>query len=119
MSDDVLEVAQTTEIAETEKPEETELVSPAVARADYVADGQDHIERMRTIMLGFIDDPRNAALDADALLAEVLRSVTDALTRRRWELEAEPADAAGWDTERLRQVVRRSRELVDLLAQAL
>lgn len=136
MSDDVLEIAQTTEILESAQTAEIADTAvpavPAVAAVPAVPavpvepavpaaiaySNQDHVERMRTIMLGFIDDPRKAALDADALLAEVLRSVTESLARRRGELEAESSDAATPDTERLRQVVRRSRELVDVLAQA-
>ena len=123
MSDDVLEIAQTTEILEsaqtTDIADAAEPAVPAEPAAIAIAySGPDHVERMRTIMLGFIDDPRKAALDADALLAEVLRSVTEALARRRGELESEPSDAATPDTERLRQIVRRSRELVDVLAQA-
>lgn len=126
MSDDVLEIAQTAEILESaqttdiaDAAEPAEPAVPAEPAAIAIAySGPDHVERMRTIMLGFIDDPRKAALDADALLAEVLRSVTEALARRRGELESEPSDAATPDTERLRQIVRRSRELVDVLAQA-
>lgn len=136
MSDDVLEIAQATENAETadiaETAEPAEIADTAdTAEPAKTADTaeipepaaiafptQDPVERMRTIMLGFIDDPRKAALDANALLAEVLQSVTESLARRRRELETEPSDAATPDTERLRQVVRRSRELVDVLAQA-
>ena len=151
MSDDVLEAAQASEVAqatemadtsdttntatavepaateqtaETAAPTDTaDTVTPAATAATEMIpysgnSGQDHVERMRMIMIGFIDDPRKAALDADDLLAEVLRSVTESLARRRRELETESSDAATPDTERLRQAVRRSRELVDVLTQA-
>lgn len=147
MSDDVLEVAQATEATQSTEiadDSDTSITSDTSDTSDTANDvdadvseqtvetapaatavtvypghpGQDHIERMRMIMLGFIDDPRKAALDADALLAEVLRSLTDSLARRRQELETKLSDPATPETERLRQIVRRSRELVDVLTQA-
>jgi hypothetical protein len=76
----------------------------------------DYSERMQQIQLAFIDDPRKAALDADGLVSELLRSFTDELARRRAEFAAEPGDGAAPDTERLRQSVRHYRELVDTLS---
>ena len=77
----------------------------------------DYPDRMREIQLAFIDDPRKAALDADGLVSELLRAFTDELAQRRKELAAEPGDGEAPDTERLRQSVRRYRDLVDALAQ--
>ena len=90
--------------------------SPAQATsppADSVAD------RLQEIQLAFVDDPRQAALDADDLLAEALRSFADDVGRRRRELEAAAQDGDGVpDTEHLRLAVRRSRELIEMLAQS-
>jgi hypothetical protein len=77
----------------------------------------DYSERMQQIQLAFIDDPRKAALDADDLVSELLRSFTEELARRRAEFATEPGDGAAPDTERLRQSVRHYRELVDTLSQ--
>jgi hypothetical protein len=78
----------------------------------------DYAERVRAIQLGFIDDPRQAALAADDLLAEVVQTFADDMARRRRELESATGDGATPDTERLRLAVRRSRELVELLSGA-
>lgn len=78
-----------------------------------------YTERLKTIQLAFIDDPRQAALDADDLVAELLRSIADDVARRRDEIEADSHNRdASPDTENLRLAVRRSRELVTLLTQA-
>jgi len=79
-------------------------------------------DRMREIQAAFIDDPRKAAQDADALVEDLLRSLSDELARRRSEFGggkrgADTEDAAP-HTEELRVVVQHSRELVDLLSQA-
>jgi hypothetical protein len=78
----------------------------------------DHAARMREIQLSFIDDPRKAALDADRLLEDLVRTLTADLARRRRELSAATADDAAPATEQLRLAVRRYRELIDLLTQA-
>jgi hypothetical protein len=80
----------------------------------------DLTERMLGIQLAFIDDPRQAAMDADDLLAEVLQVFADDMARRRRELDSGSVDVgAGPDTEHLRLAVRRSRELVELLSRAI
>ena len=82
----------------------------------HVSPGRtDYSDRMREIQLAFIDDPRKAALDADGLVSELLQSFTDELAQRREELTAKSGDDAAPDTERLRQSVRRYRELLDTL----
>jgi hypothetical protein len=81
--------------------------------------GADYAERMRRIQLGFIDDPRKAALDANQLAGELVQACADELTRRRRELTAEPGNDQIPDTERLRQAVRRYREFIDTLAQTM
>ena len=78
----------------------------------------DYPDRMREIQLAFIDDPRGAARDADALVEDLVRSLVAELEQRRSELNGElngaSADAPP-QTEQLRQTVRRYRELVDAL----
>jgi hypothetical protein len=85
---------------------------------DQVSDTK-YTERLKAIQLAFIDDPRQAALDADDLVAELLRTIADDVARRRDELEAAGDGGSGSpDTENLRLAVRRSRELVTLLTQS-
>lgn len=89
------------------------------------AAGSEYSERMREIQLEFIDDPRQAARDADGLIEDLLRGLTADLQRRRSEFGSgllkttdAQADEVAPPTEDLRVSVQRSRELVDLLAQA-
>ena len=85
--------------------------------ADLVAvptTGTDHFARMQEIQVAFIDDPRQAALDAEELLSDVLHSFTEELTRQREALQSSSDDGAP-DTERMRLAVRRSRQLIDAL----
>ncbi|MBR7826675.1 hypothetical protein KDK95_10205 [Actinospica sp. MGRD01-02] len=84
---------------------------------DQVSDTA-YAERLNAIQLAFIDDPRQAARDADDLVAELLRAIADDMARRRGELEAADDEGASPDTENLRLAVRRSRELVTLLTQS-
>jgi hypothetical protein len=71
-------------------------------------------ERWRTVQLGFIDDPRAAAREADALVAEAASNVAQALEAQRQRL-ADWQNAEGDDTERLRAAVRGYRDFLDRL----
>lgn len=125
------EVAE--EVAETEPESAYESVAAEEAAPvyeptpDYQADdvpaaGSEYSERMREIQLEFIDDPRQAARDADGLIEDLLRGLTADLERRRSDLSTGMLSTDSQDeappTEDLRVAVQRSRELVDLLAQA-
>ena len=89
--------------------------SPNAGRAAVPMTAMDHSARMQEIQVAFIDDPRQAALDADDLLADVLQSFTAELARQRDALNGSSADGVP-DTERMRLAVRRSRQLIDTLA---
>ena len=77
----------------------------------------DRLAQMQEIQLAFIDDPRQAALDAQNLLEDVLRTLAADLYRQRDELQNAPLDGDP-DTERMRLAVRRSRQLVETLTEA-
>lgn len=77
---------------------------------------EDRLAHMRQIQLAFIDDPRQAALDAQDLLDAALRSAIEELAGDRDSLQGDPPlDGDGYDTERMRLVVRRSRQVLDAL----
>ena len=117
-SDDLSEPASTPVPVPTPEPSAT-TATAAVTSAPTSANrtsGTDYDARMRAIQVTFIDDPRRAALDSDDLLAEVLQTFADDMASRRREIETEPTAGAAPDTEKLRLAVRRSRELVGLLA---
>lgn len=95
---------------------ESTVVEPETAHDTAVPfSATDHYGRMQEIQVSFIDDPRKAALDAENLLADVLKSFADELARQRETLRSSPADGVP-DTERMRLAVRRSRELIGVLS---
>jgi hypothetical protein len=72
---------------------------------------RDFRDRWREVQLRFVDDPRAATGQAQALVEESLEAVARALAARKDELgDWQDADD---DTERLRTVVRRYRDLLD------
>ncbi|RAY11131.1 hypothetical protein DPM19_32010 [Actinomadura craniellae] len=64
-------------------------------------------ERWRDVQASFVDDPGDAVRRAEELTMEAARALTDALSA--WEGETED------DTERLRQTLRRHRDVLDRL----
>ncbi|MFC4107062.1 hypothetical protein ACFOX0_14140 [Micromonospora zhanjiangensis] len=71
-------------------------------------------DRWRDVQLRFVDDPRAAAGEAQGLVEEAIEALAAALSRQK-------DDLGGWqngepgDTEQLRVVVRRYRDLLDRL----
>ncbi|MBA9005475.1 hypothetical protein [Thermomonospora cellulosilytica] len=68
-------------------------------------------ERWHDIQASFVDDPRESVRRADELAAETLDALGEVLRERKRALDSGRGDAA--DTERLRQDLRRYRDLVD------
>jgi len=71
-------------------------------------------DRWQQIQLRFIDDPRAAAHQAQALVTDVIQGFTEAATRQRGELDRWQGAELD-DTEELRMTVRRYRDLLDRL----
>ncbi|WP_211718507.1 hypothetical protein [Nocardiopsis sp. MG754419] len=69
-------------------------------------------ERWNELQIGFVDDPRSAVLEADALAAEVASAVVAALEERRTALRTAWEDADNADTEVLRLALRDYRSFV-------
>lgn len=70
--------------------------------------------RWREVQLRFVDDPRGAATEAEALLAEVLDVLAEALAMRKAEMDAW-GTIENLDTEEMRMAIRRYRDLLDQL----
>jgi hypothetical protein len=84
--------------------------SPSIFTEDAARGFRD---RWRDVQLRFVDDPRGAATEAQELAEEAVESLTTMLATRKKEL-------GGWrdgeaETERLREVVRHYRDLLDRL----
>lgn len=69
-------------------------------------------ERIQT---GFVDDPRRAVEDADALVDDLLRELSETLSREREALEAQWDRGESVDTEDLRTALQRYREFFNRL----
>jgi hypothetical protein len=79
--------------------------------------------RWREVQLRFVDDPRGAADEAQALVGEAVDALTSALAQQRTALDGWRSGGSGsggdsgesTDTERLRVAVRGYREFLDRL----
>jgi hypothetical protein len=69
-------------------------------------------ERWRELQLRFVDDPREAADGADAVLAETIGILNDSLQAARADL-SEWRTRDGLDTEGLRVAIQRYRTVLD------
>jgi hypothetical protein len=96
---------------DAEIPVERERPSPLFAEADL----SGYRTRWSGIQTGFVDEPRKAVEQADALVAELMQRLTDGFTAERKRLEEQ------WDrndkvsTEDLRQAMHRYRSFFERL----
>lgn len=105
--------------------------APATAAASGPVAGQEQraqlvgadqhasfVARWQEIQAGFVDEPRKAVQDADALVTDMMQRLAETLAAEREQLE--PRMGAGGDvsTEDLRQGLRRYRSLFERLLTA-
>jgi hypothetical protein len=90
------------------KPEEkVELLAASEA--------QQLRSRWEKIQTGFVDEPRKAVQDADALVAQTTKQLADSFSRERTKLEQEWDRGDNVSTENLRIALRRYRSFFDRL----
>ena len=90
------------------KPEEkVELLAASEA--------QQLRSRWEKIQTGFVDEPRKAVQDADALVAQTTKQLADSFSRERTKLEKEWDRGDDVSTENLRIALRRYRSFFDRL----
>ncbi|MFI9325179.1 hypothetical protein ACIGXI_36135 [Kitasatospora aureofaciens] len=84
--------------------------------------GLERTQRLRaewhSVQAGFVDDPRQAVQQADALIEKSVGLLAEAVTERRHQLrgaEAAPDGAPAASTEDLRLTLREYRALLDRL----
>jgi hypothetical protein len=85
--------------------------------AQLLASGelQAIMTRWREIQAGFVDEPRQALSDADALVAELMDRLTQMFARERDQLESRWRAGNDVSTEDLRQGLRRYRSFFERL----
>jgi hypothetical protein len=79
------------------------------------ADAEGYRTRWGAIQTGFVDEPRRAVEEADALVAEVVKRLAEGFAGARQRLETEWERNDQVSTEDLRQSMRRYRSFFDRL----
>jgi hypothetical protein len=74
--------------------------------------------RWETIQASFVDEPQSAVKDADALVEDVMRLLSEGFDRERQSLEGQWSRGDDVSTEELRLALRRYRSLFDRLLPA-
>ena len=87
---------------------------PEPAGLAPAGDQERFVARWQEIQAGFVDEPRRAVQDADALVVDMMDRLARMLASEREQLES-PAEAGEVSTEDLRQGLRRYRALFERL----
>jgi hypothetical protein len=80
--------------------------------------GTEFQGRWESIQTTFVDDPRNAVENADALVAELMQRLADGFARERERLEGQWSRGEDVSTEDLRVVLQRYRSFFRRLLSA-
>ena len=78
-------------------------------------EAKDFHKRWTDIQTGFIDEPRRAVEQADALVAEVIKRLANSFAKARSELEGQWGRGDNVSTEDLRVALQRYRAFFDRL----
>ena len=76
------------------------------------------VARWQEIQAGFVDEPRKAVHDADALVTDLMQRLAEMLASERDQLESRMGAGGDVSTEDLRQGLRRYRSLFERLLAA-
>src|SRR5215831_12603366 len=113
----------TVEMAGTDqrRPDDMGSRGAAPAREDEKAplfvsgEAQDFRSKWERIQTGFVDEPRKAVQDADALVAAAMKRLTEIFAEERSKMEREWDRGDNVSTEDLRVALRRYRSFFDRL----
>ncbi|MER5753860.1 hypothetical protein [Streptomyces sp. NPDC002088] len=76
---------------------------------------QDFRDRWQKTQNKFVDDPREAVHDADALVADVMQTLATTFAQHKKDLEGQWGQGEQVDTEELRRALRRYRSFFNRL----
>lgn len=104
------EPQSTSELMEEQKREEPKAIAmfPGEETAGYRT-------RWDGIQTGFVDEPRKAVEEADALVAQVIKRLTEVFANERTTLEHQWGRGEQVSTEDLRQALRKYRSFFERL----
>lgn len=72
-------------------------------------------DRWTDVQTGFVDDPRSAVQNAQRLVDDLVKELTDVFTRERSTLEGQWSGGGDADTEALRVALQRYRDFFNRL----
>jgi len=90
---------------------DSETLSPLLSASD----GKEFRSRWQNIQTGFVDEPRRAVEQADALVAEIMQQLAQSFSDQRSRLESEREHSEKVSTEELRLALRSYRSFFDRL----
>ena len=121
----------TDDLARREAPAEDDPVVDDAGAADDSADAdvpepqlldaaesRELGDRWSEIQTGFVDEPRRAVEEADALVADLMQRLAESFSRERQELEGQWDRGDDVSTEDLRVALQRYRSFFDRLLAA-
>jgi hypothetical protein len=108
---DVAATASAPVVRQPEDEAESERRVPLFAGNE----AEDFRGRWSQIQTSFVDEPRSAVQQADALVAEVMQRLAKVFSDERGSLERQWESGSETDTEALRQALRRYRSFFDRL----
>jgi hypothetical protein len=86
-------------------------IVPADSRLMDQNERRDLQDRWNAAQTGFVDDPLKAVKDADQLIEEAMKRLTDSFARERSKLEQGEGARDGTSTEDLRLALQRYRDI--------
>jgi len=122
-----------TAVSEANEPHTTDVVARSVGDDDHnddlrrppgasddsatplLGDTEGFRRRWEAVQTGFVDEPRRAVENADALVAEIIQELADSFARERNVLESQWSEGDQVSTEDLRVSLRRYRSFFDRL----
>jgi len=105
----------TPERVEDQRSDQPRVVDEAPAPLFVTEEASGLRTRWSAIQTGFVDEPRKAVEEADALVAQVMKQLADVFADERKRLEAQWERSDQVSTEDLRQAMRRYRSFFERL----
>jgi hypothetical protein len=111
----------TRDLAQATKAATTKMDAPPIpARDEVIAmfpgeESSGYRARWDAVQTGFVDEPRKAVEEADALVAQVIKRLTEVFADERTALEGQWDRGEQVSTEDFRQALRRYRSFFERL----
>ena len=107
----------TAELAGRGREDSAVTETRAVDTPPLIADAEGYLSRWKGVQTAFVDEPRSAVQDADALVAEVIQKIAETFAGERNKLEQQWSGGADVGTEELRIALQRYRSFFERLLQ--